>query len=237
MSSGPWRPPTRAPYPTLTSSARRSAEHDRTVSLIRRFQGGDPVALDTLFSRYYPRVLRYVQLRMGPLVKSRFEAEDIVQEVFAAAMQDLHSVVVSEPGELIHRLATVAENQIRGKADYLAAKNLDARIEKSLDSIRGAISTGSFRFDPADDGTPQMEELARKELVAIVNECIGDLSPDHREVILLRNVAGCSWALVAEKMGRETDQAVCMLHARARVALLKLLAPRLRDVREGEMEA
>lgn len=217
--------------------ARRSKEHDRTVSLIRRFQGGDVHALDTLFARYYPRVLRYVQLRMGALVKSRFEAEDIVQEVFTAAVQDLHSVEVSEPGELIHWLATVAENQIRGKADYLKARKRDPRIERSLEGIRGAISTGTFRFDPADDGTPQLEELSRKELVALVNECIMELSPDHREVILLRNVAGCSWALVAEKMGRDTEQAVCMLHARARVALLKLLAPRMRGLDEREMQA
>lgn len=210
--------------------ARRSSELTRTANLIRRFQEGDMGVLDPLFARYYPRVLRYVQVRMGPLLKRRFDAEDIVQNVFAAAMQDLHSVEVHETGELIHWLATVAENQIRGLADYLTAKKRDLRVEQSLDRIRNGISTGSFRFEPVDDGTAQIDALTRQELVTVVNECIGELSEDHRQVILLRNIAGCSWELVAEKLGRDTPQAVCMLHARARVALLKRLAVRIRGL-------
>lgn len=211
---------------TDAACARRSDELAATVDLIRRFQCGDPRALDPLFARHYPRVLRFVQIRMGPLVKSRFEAEDVVQSVFAAAMQDLHSVSFSEPGELRCWLATVAENQIRGLADYLKAKKRDPRLERSLDDIRSGISNGSFRFDPPDDGTPPLEALARHELHEIVNECVGELSDDHKQVVLLRSVAGCSWELVAEKMGRETPQAVCMLHARARIALMKRLTAR-----------
>lgn len=212
--------------------ARRSQELTATVSLIRRFQGGNPQALDALFARYYPSVLRCVKIRMGPLVKRYYEPEDVVQRVFAAAMQDLHSVEVTEPGELIHWLATVAENQIRGIHDYLTAKKRDVRLERSLESIRGAISTGSFRFDPADDDTLQLDALGRKELVEVVNECIAELSEDHKQVILLRNVAGCSWELVAEKLGRDTASAACMLHARARVALLKKLRSRNKEFGE-----
>lgn len=207
--------------------ATRATALTETVELIRRHARGDESALDKLFSRYYPRVLRYVQIRMGPLVRSRFEAEDVVQSVFAAALQDIHSVEVRETGELIHWLATVAENQIRGLVDYLHAHKRDPQFERSLDSIRSGLSTGSFRFEPVDDGTQALEALSRREIVGIVNECIGELSEDHREVILLRNVAGCSWELVAEKLGRETAQAACMLHARARVALLKRLVGRV----------
>lgn len=212
--------------------ARRSRELTDTISLVRRFQSGDVQALDTLFARYYPRVLRCVKLRMGALVKRYYEPEDVVQRVFAAAMEDLQTVEIREPGELIHWLATVSENQIRGIHDYLTAKKRDVRLERSLDRIRGAISSGSFRFDPADDDTLQLEILSRQELAGLVDQCLAELSEDHRQVILLRNIAGCSWELVAEKMGRETASAACMLHARARVALLKKLRPHLKGLDE-----
>lgn len=230
--------------PTNASSApdseelrvRRARELTNTVSLVQRFQGGDLQALDTLFARYYPRVLRCVKLRMGPLVKRHCEPEDVVQRVFAAAIEDLRTAEIREPGELIHWLASVAENQIRGIHDYLTAKKRDVRLERSLDRIRGAISSGSFRFDPAADDTLQLEILSRRELAGLVDQCLAELSEDHRQVILLRNIAGCSWELGAEKLGRETASAACMLHARARVALLKKLRPHLKGLDEEQAE-
>jgi DNA-directed RNA polymerase specialized sigma24 family protein len=43
-----------------------------------------------------------------------------------------------------------------------------------------------------------------------------ELSPAHREVIVLRDFAGCDWRTVAERMERPSAEACQELHRRAR---------------------
>jgi RNA polymerase sigma-70 factor (ECF subfamily) len=211
-------------------AAARRAELSGTVVLLGRVQHqGDGEALDRLFARYYPRVLRYVQARTGKLVRSKMEIEDIVQNTFFAAIQDIRSVQVREPGELIHWLATVAENQIRGAVDHWRAAKRNPRLEKPLAAIKSSISSGTFRFEPMAEQESPSDALGKREIYELVNECLGELSEDHRQVLLLRNIAGASWDYVARQMGRETPQAACMLHARAKVALLKVLGLRMKS--------
>lgn len=93
--------------------------------------------------------------------------------------------------------------------------------------IRSSMASGEFTFDPESKVPAPIEELSRLERQEILDECVAELSPEYREVILLRDFAGASWEYITEQMGRVTPRATAMLHARAKVALLKIARQRI----------
>jgi RNA polymerase sigma-70 factor, ECF subfamily len=64
----------------------------------------------------------------------------------------------------------------------------------------------------------------RRETAVVLADALAELSPDYREVIVLRSIEELDWDKVAEKMGR-TRNAVRVLWARA----LKQLRTHLED--------
>ena len=62
----------------------------------------------------------------------------------------------------------------------------------------------------------QIEEASTQ-----LEDAIHDLPEQYRDVILLRDYAGCSWDEIAKETGRPTESAARMVHARAMVALSK----------------
>jgi RNA polymerase sigma-70 factor (ECF subfamily) len=76
------------------------------------------------------------------------------------------------------------------------------------------------------------EELERKELRQALHEAIAKLSPEYREVLILRDVRGMSIAETAAVTG-VNDGLVKVRLFRARLSMQKLLAPRLAPKRRG----
>lgn len=209
------------------ADAQRSQELQRTAELVAAYQGGEDAALEELFARYYDRVLRIVRIRMGRRLRSRMDSVDIVQNTFGAAITSLKEFEMREPGSLIHWLAQIAENQLRGASDYLGALKRDSRRELALTRVKNSMESGEFTLEPESRVPSPIEELARLERQELLDECVAELSPDYREVILLRDFAGASWEYITEQMGRVTPRATAMLHARAKVALLKIARTRI----------
>ena len=205
----------------------REQQLSETVELVRRFRDGDDDALNRLFARYYDRVLRIVRIRMGQRLRSRMDSVDIVQNTFGAALAGLDEFEMREPGSLIQWLSTIAENQLRGAADYLGAQKRDSRLEVALAAIKSQLHSGEFTFEPEAQVVSPIDESSYSEVREILDECVAQLPDDYREVILLRNFAGCSWDCITEEMGRVSVRATAMLHARARVALLKIAEKRI----------
>ncbi|MCB9915296.1 MAG: sigma-70 family RNA polymerase sigma factor [Planctomycetes bacterium] len=200
----------------------RSREMQRTAELVAAYQGGEDAALEELFARYYDRVLRIVRIRMGKRIRARMDSVDIVQNTFGAAMTSLKEFEMREPGSLIHWLAQIAENQLRGASDYLGALKRDSRREVAMTRAKKAMDSGEYTYEPQARTPEPLEELTRLEREDLLDECVAELPPDYREVILLRDFAGASWEYITEQMGRVTPRATAMLHARAKVALLKI---------------
>ncbi len=205
----------------------RSQQMQRTAELVAAYQGGEDSALEELFSRYYKRVLRIVRIRMGKRLRSRMDSVDIVQNTFGAAMVSMKDFEMREPGSMIHWLAQIAENQLRGAADYLGAIKRDSRRDMALTRIKSSMASGEFTYDPESKVPSPLEELSRLERQEQLDECVAELPDDYREVILLRDFAGASWEYITEQMGRVTPRATAMLHSRAKVALLKIARQRI----------
>src|SRR4051794_16923370 len=58
-------------------------------AVLRRIQGGDQVALGTLFDRHRSRLAKMVRLRLDCRLKGRIDAADVIQEAFVDASRRL----------------------------------------------------------------------------------------------------------------------------------------------------
>ncbi len=166
-------------------------------------RNGDAKAFTELVSRHQDRVFRFVFRMTG----SREEAMDITQETFMKAWQAMPRW--RPDAQFGTWLLQIARN---GTLDVLRRGNVVA-FEPLDDELPIA--------DPAP--TPEQRVDARRR-VASLDAALRALAPEHREVLLLREVEDLSYAEIAQAFG-VAEGTVKSRIARARAALLAVFAP------------
>jgi RNA polymerase sigma-70 factor (ECF subfamily) len=165
----------------------------RDRALVERFQEGDPAAFETLYRRYFDRLTRFCQKRVG----DRHEAEEIAQEAFTRALRALPTF---EGERRFYPWMTVIAGRLcvdshrrRGRSEPTATPDL------------GVIEGGQERIVDAVD-------------IAVLAQALGRLAPRHREVLDLREHQSWSYQQIADHYGVTLGTVEALLF-RARKAL------------------
>jgi RNA polymerase sigma-70 factor (ECF subfamily) len=147
----------------VTSHTRESGLGQGTSdeALISAIAAGDQRAMHSLYVRHSVRVYRFV-LR---LTNNSSLAEDLVSEVFIDVWRDARGFKAKS--QVSTWLLAIARNK--------ALSAMRARLDQQLDD-----ETAMSIPDPADDAETIMNERGRS---AIVQRCLSQLSPLHREVL------------------------------------------------------
>ncbi len=165
----------------------------RDRALVERFQLGDSAAFETLYRRYFGRLVRFCQKRVGdPL-----EAEEIAQEAFTRALRAMPSF---EGDRRFYPWMTVIAGRL-----CVDAHRRRGRSEPSPVIDLGVIDGGQERIVDAVD-------------VEILSEALGRLATRHREVLDLREQQGWSYQQIADQYGVSLGTIEALLF-RARKAL------------------
>src|SRR4051812_4728479 len=193
----------RGPTPLL-----RLQSDERLVALVRR---GNHGAFEALVSRYQARLLSFCRHMLG----SREDAEDVLQEVFAAAFNAM--CADERPINVRPWLYRIARN-------------------RSLNHLRRtqAIGVDSMDIHLAEHGTTTADKVHKREEFRNLVEDVQDLPETQRTALLLREIDALSYEQIAEAM-ETTIPSVKSLLVRARVSLAEASEARhLRcdDVRE-----
>jgi RNA polymerase sigma factor (sigma-70 family) len=196
-------------------------ESRELVDLTRLARAGDRAALETLVTRFYPRVLGIVRARLGPGLRHELESSDVVQEAMGEIVRGLPELEPRGEAALVAWLAAVVENRLRDLAKYHGAQMRDRGREVELASGSGS-SSGLEDLVRAASADGPLERLARADLAQRVAEALGALEPRHAAALRARS-GGASWAEVAAELALPSDGAARMLHARALVALVERL--------------
>jgi RNA polymerase sigma factor (sigma-70 family) len=170
----------------------RLQSDERLIALTRR---GQQAAFEVLFSRYHARLLAFCRHMLG----SKEDAEDVLQEVFAAAFNAI--------------LADEREINVRPWL-YRIARN------RSLNHLRKASAIGVDSMDVhyAEHGMSTGEQVLRRESF---RQLIGDvqkLPETQRSALLLREIDALSYEQIAQAM-ETTVPSVKSLLVRARISL------------------
>ncbi|GIW98632.1 MAG: RNA polymerase sigma factor [Pirellulaceae bacterium] len=150
------------------------------TELIDEALNGDTASYGQLVERFHSRLFA----AMLHVVNHHEEAEDVVQETFVQAYVKLHTFRGnSQFYTWLYRIAF--NNALSKRRRY--------RAEISID--RNRELTGS---DPHDDGESPEEPLLRDERVAMVRYALERLTPEHREILVLREMEELSYEEIAQ---------------------------------------
>jgi RNA polymerase sigma factor (sigma-70 family) len=170
----------------------RLQSDERLIALVRR---GNHGAFEVLVSRYQARLLAFCRHMLG----SREDAEDVLQEVFAAAFNAM----------------LADERPINARPWlYRIARN------RSLNHLRRAQAIGvdSMDIHLSEHGATTADKVDKREQFRELIADVQELPETQRTALLLREIDALSYEQIAEAM-ETTIPSVKSLLVRARVSL------------------
>src|ERR1700751_5859712 len=203
------------PHPSSISGLRgpsallRLQSDERLIALTRR---GHHAAFEVLCWRYQSRLLSFCRHMLG----SREDAEDVLQEVFAAAF---NAVPADErPINVRPWLYRIARN-------------------RSLNHLRRATAVGVDSMDVhfADHGLSTSDRAIRRESFRELIADVHKLPETQRTALLLREIDALSYEQIAQAM-ETTVPSVKSLLVRARISLAEAAEARKLSCEEVRVE-
>ena len=169
-----------------------------------------------------PQLLAYIQHNIGPALRKKLEAEDILQEVVLTAIGSMATFDVPgrDPFKLLCQMAE--QRIIDAHRHHVAAQKRSADREVAIDAP--ADNDGQFGFMKllAASMTSPSQAFSRGQKELRLQEAIGDLPEEQRELLRLRFVEGRATKEIADQMGK-TDGAIRVLLTRTLSKLQILL--------------
>jgi RNA polymerase sigma factor (sigma-70 family) len=151
--------------------------------LIRLFAEGDSLALETLVMRYKDKIFTSILL----LIKDKFLAEDIFQDVFIRVIDTLRSGRYTDEGKFLPWAMRIAHNLC---VDHFRRVRRTPVIKTSDD--RDIFEVLHFSEEGADRKMMQRQSHDR------VRKMLDKLPEEQREVIVLRHYGELSFKEIAE---------------------------------------
>ena len=187
----------------------RLQSDERLIALVRR---GNQHAFEALVARYQSRLLAFCR----HMLSSKEDAEDVLQEVFAAAYNAI--------------LADEREINVRPWL-YRIARN------RSLNHLRRATAVGVDSMDVhlSEGGLTTADKVHKREEFRLLIADVQDLPETQRTALLLREIDALSYEQIAEAM-ETTVPSVKSLLVRARVSLAEAAQARLLSCDEVRVE-
>ncbi len=178
----------------------RLQSDERLVVLVRR---GNQAAFEALVARYQSRLLAFCR----HMLSSREDAEDVLQEVFAAAFNAM--------------LADERAINVRPWL-YRIARN------RSLNHLRRtqAVGVDSMDIHLSEGGLTTADKVHKREEFRLLVSDVQDLPETQRTALLLREIDALSYEQISEAM-ETTVPSVKSLLVRARVSLAEAAEARL----------
>jgi RNA polymerase sigma-70 factor, ECF subfamily len=194
-------------------------EHLKTLddsALVSAFVGGEQRAFDELVDRYQRRLLNFIYRTIG----DREKAEDLVQEVFVRVFR--HIARFDQSLKFSTWIYTIASN--------LSKNELRNRQRNPL--VLFQVITKYRQDDDRplqfEDTTSRPDDLYRKRhLRELVDEAISKLPAHHREVFILRELEGHSYAVISEITSTNVGTIKSRLN-RARTSFAEIIEPTLK---------
>ena len=187
-------------------------ENDDDKEIVKECLDGNREAFDVLVEKYYKKIYNLAYRFVG----DSEEANDLAQEIFTAAYQNLSKF--RGDAKFSTWLFQIASNRGKNRFKYLKRRGFFAN--KGL-SDSGEDREPLQREIPDNSANPETI-LAGKQIQKIVQDAIDELEPDHKEIVLLRDIEGFSYDEIAKILNLPEGTTKSRLH-RARMVVKEKL--------------
>jgi RNA polymerase sigma-70 factor, ECF subfamily len=187
-------------------------DDDQDGEVVKRCIEGDSEAFNVLVEKYYRKIYNLAYRFVG----DSEEANDLAQEIFTAAFQNLSKF--RGDAKFSTWLFQIATNRGKNKFKYLKRRGYFVnRGQSDTDDERDYLQ----RTVP-DHSTNPEDLLAGKQIQKVVQDAINELDPDHKEIVILRDIEGFSYEEIAKILNLPEGTTKSRLH-RARMVVKEKL--------------
>ncbi len=176
---------------------------DSTSTLLERARAGDRAAIDALFARCLPPLLRWSRGRLPRWARDLADTQDVVQEAVLQTFKHLETFEVRGEGALQAYLRQAVMNRIRDHIRRVGRRPVATELDSQHEDA-----------DPSP-----LEQAVGRETVERYEAALARLSDADRELIVASVELGYTPEQVAEATGRASADAA---RKAARRALVKL---------------
>jgi RNA polymerase sigma-70 factor, ECF subfamily len=187
-------------------------ETDEDREAVEKCLRGNRDAFDVLVEKYYKKIYNLAYRFVGDTE----EASDLAQEIFTAAYKNLKKF--RGDAKFSTWLFQIATNRGKNRFKYLKRRGYFINKAHNDDDEE---RDSSQRAIP-DYSTNPETMLASKQIQKIVQNAIDDLDPDHKEIVILRDIEGFSYEEIAQMLNLPEGTTKSRLH-RARMVVKEKL--------------
>ncbi len=189
-------------------------------NLVARVRAGDKQALGEYIEANRGALVGYIESRLGPALRTKLDADDILQEAAAEALRSISQVPLSDR-EPLSWLCQVAERRIiDAHRRYFEAQKRANEKEVFLPPVGDESAMGMDML--AASLTTASKAFSRKQKEGRLAAALLELPEAMRQALHLRYVEGLPSKEIAERLGK-TDGAVRVMLTRSLVKLQALL--------------
>jgi RNA polymerase sigma-70 factor (ECF subfamily) len=195
-------------------------EPAETGRLLGKARAGDREAVEELFTRHRPYLLRLVAMRLDPQLRPRVDASDVVQEAQLEAARRLECYLQEPalPFRLWLRQLTY-DRLLMLRRFHLGAARRSLSREVALPERSALLLAQQL----VAAGSTASQQLDRQELPSRVRRAVAKLAAIDREVLVMRTFEHLSYEEVAALLGVDLA-AARKRHGRALLRLHKALS-------------
>lgn len=187
------------------------------AAVLARCRSGDATAFGVLVRAYQDRILNVCWRLCG----RREDAEDLAQEAFVRAFQQIHRFEgKSQFYTWVYRIAVNLALSARRRPTIAGTASLDGGRDAYREN-----HDGRGRSIASTDRSP-IDAAAANESQELIAAALEKLEADHRAVVVLRDLDGLDYDEIAEILDIPRGTVKSRLH-RGRAALRDLLTGRL----------
>jgi RNA polymerase sigma-70 factor (ECF subfamily) len=196
----------------------RSVKREEEQLLVDRCRQGDRESFAQLMRLHERQIFNFTYRMLG----DEEEAEDLTQDIFVAAFKGIRKF--RGEAKFSTWLYRIALNQTRNRIKYLSRRDFFAKQNRRAQhKEESPWENPEFLADSAP--TPEQWTLT-KSMAAQVQECLDQIPPQARQILVLRDVQGFSYEELSEMLSLNPGTVKSRLH-RARSALQQRLADKL----------
>ena len=178
--------------------------------VVERVRAGETALYEIILRRYNQRLYRVAR----SIVREDGEAEDVMQEAYVKAYQNLH--------------------QFEGRSAFsawltrIAVHEALARVRRNgkFDQLDHSEEDGAFVVEPVAKSPDPEAATSQEEMARILEQALLHLAPQYRTVLLMRDVEEMSTSETAEALELSEENVKVRLH-RGRAALRREILERI----------
>lgn len=186
---------------------------DETQLLIEDARRGDQQAARRLLVLYHPRLRARLLRQMDPVMRSKIEPEDILQQVYLEAFRAIVQFTYQGKDSFLRWMYAILDRKLIDEHRALRAERRDVRREVKAAPASGNQTTyvDLMARVLADCGTPS-RVVRKDEALGVISACLATLPDHYRDVIQMRFLEGRPVAEVAERLDRSIGSVHMICH-------------------------